>query len=540
MGCGQSKIHLYPRKNKSKSNGKKSGHIEDAEADEEDGQNGRSDERGDRGDRGDLNGEKEKLDEEHSLRDDGSPEPPNGEIVSILRKNGSLLQSQEISSSQQNFFRMLDQKIEEGPDYDSSSETEQALEEARLNALVQHWESASLTTSMCSSTSRSLQGTPVRQVPLRQPPLRPPFQQPLSAELLSQQQLLLKQQHHHLQQQHQQQQHLQQQQQLIQHQQQQLHNLQQQQQQQHGLHQQAQGSQSQQALHHPNLTIGMNSPKRIIASGNAVSMGGGGVDGGPPSQRQLLSQSIIHQNYGVIQPSQTTPQLRPSSGRTLPSPVQCLQMSYYQQQQQQQQQSQQQQQQQAQSLSQQFQQQQSLPPHSTTSYYNDILRHPMQLPPVTQLQQLQSQAQQQPVQQQQQQQSPMPAGISNVSSSVAASLASASVAVASASGPSGGPSGAVGGPLSMSSTEPRFPPAIAVQRLAPQVQRQLRETQELIKDSCVQLYGSAYGTGPGPPTGGGGGSGGGGGGVGVPVGSVLARATARRPTLETQYSQELS
>uniref|UniRef100_A0A182WJJ4 Uncharacterized protein n=1 Tax=Anopheles minimus TaxID=112268 RepID=A0A182WJJ4_9DIPT len=350
----------------------------DAEADEEDGQNGRSDDRSDRGERGDLNGEKEKLDEEHSLRDDGSPEPPNGEIVSILRKNGSLLQSQEISSSQQNFFRMLDQKIEEGPDYDSSSETEQALEEARLNALVQHWESASLTTSMCSSTSRSLQGTPVRQVPLRQPPLRPPFQQPLSAELLSQQQLLLKQQHHHLhqQQQHQQQQHLQQQ--LIQHQQQQLHNLQQQQQ--HNL-QTAQGSQSQQQpILHPNLSIGMNSPKRIIATGNAVSVGGMPLGGEGPSQRQLLSQSIIHQNYGVIQPSQTTPQLRPSSGRTLPSPVQCLQMSYYQQQQQQQQQSQQQQQQQqAQSLSQQFQQQQSLPPHSTTSYYNDILRHPMQV-----------------------------------------------------------------------------------------------------------------------------------------------------------------
>ncbi len=28
MGCGQSKIHLYPRKNKNKSNGKKSGHGE--------------------------------------------------------------------------------------------------------------------------------------------------------------------------------------------------------------------------------------------------------------------------------------------------------------------------------------------------------------------------------------------------------------------------------------------------------------------------------------------------------------------------------
>lgn len=73
----------------------------------------------------------------------------------------------EISSSQQNFFRMLDKKIEDGPDYDSSSETEMALEEARLNALVQHWESASLTASICSSTSRSLQGTPVRNNPMR-------------------------------------------------------------------------------------------------------------------------------------------------------------------------------------------------------------------------------------------------------------------------------------------------------------------------------------------------------------------------------------
>jgi len=28
MGCGQSKIHLYPRKSKSKANGKKGGHGE--------------------------------------------------------------------------------------------------------------------------------------------------------------------------------------------------------------------------------------------------------------------------------------------------------------------------------------------------------------------------------------------------------------------------------------------------------------------------------------------------------------------------------
>lgn len=59
-------------------------------------------------------------------------------------------------------------KKKQGPDYDSSSETEMALEEARLNALVHHWESVSLTaSSLCSSTSRSLQGTPVRQTILR-------------------------------------------------------------------------------------------------------------------------------------------------------------------------------------------------------------------------------------------------------------------------------------------------------------------------------------------------------------------------------------
>lgn len=70
----------------------------------------------------------------------------------------------------------------------------------------------------------------------------------------------------------------------------------------------------------------------------------------------------------------------------------------------------------------------------------------------------------------------------------------------------------------------RFPPAISVNRLNPQVQRQLRETQELIKDSCSQLYGSSgYTTSAGPP-----------------AMRTQPRTTVRRPTLETQYSQELS
>lgn len=45
---------------------------------------------------------------------------------------------------------------------------------------------------------------------------------------------------------------------------------------------------------------------------------------------------------------------------------------------------------------------------------------------------------------------------------------------------------------STSNPEPRFPPAISVQRLAPQVQRQLRETQELINEGTVQMYAAGY------------------------------------------------
>uniref|UniRef100_A0A336KAP1 CSON006518 protein n=1 Tax=Culicoides sonorensis TaxID=179676 RepID=A0A336KAP1_CULSO len=161
MGCGQSKIHLYPRKNKSKANGKKNGHNDDNEGDEDEGQN--TDDH-----RKEITcNEKDKINDDDQLTNNPN-DATNGEITIPILRNGPLLQSQEISSSQQNFFRMLDEKIEQGPDYDSASETEIALEEARLNSLIQHWESASITASICSSTSRSLQGTPIRQVSLRQ------------------------------------------------------------------------------------------------------------------------------------------------------------------------------------------------------------------------------------------------------------------------------------------------------------------------------------------------------------------------------------
>lgn len=69
--------------------------------------------------------------------------------------------------------------------------------------------------------------------------------------------------------------------------------------------------------------------------------------------------------------------------------------------------------------------------------------------------------------------------------------------------------------------EPRFPPAISVQRLTPQVQRQLRETQELMKDPCQQLYPTGYGS-PGPP---------------IRV-TQQQRQPRRPPTLDTQFSQQ--
>jgi preprotein translocase subunit SecD len=151
---------------------------------------------------------------------------------------------------------MLDQKIEQGPDYDSSSETEIALEEARLTSLVQHWESASLSTSMCSSNSRSLQGTPIKyatHIPLQcfllinfatsRSQIRSQFQQPLSAELLSQQQMIKQLQQHQA---------------------------------------------NQAAVAAGNLSI--NSPKRIELNSS--------------NRQQLLSQTIIHQTYGVQQPIQ--------------------------------------------------------------------------------------------------------------------------------------------------------------------------------------------------------------------------------------------
>lgn len=57
--------------------------------------------------------------------------------------------------------------FKQGPDYDSTSSKEITLEENRISGLLERWESASVTASICSSASRSLQNTPVRQTSMR-------------------------------------------------------------------------------------------------------------------------------------------------------------------------------------------------------------------------------------------------------------------------------------------------------------------------------------------------------------------------------------
>ncbi|CAH0600796.1 unnamed protein product [Chrysodeixis includens] len=67
----------------------------------------------------------------------------------------------EVSASQQDFFKMLDDKIENGRDYDSNSETEIRIEHERRRILIDQWRSASLSTH--SSQSQPSPPTPARR-----------------------------------------------------------------------------------------------------------------------------------------------------------------------------------------------------------------------------------------------------------------------------------------------------------------------------------------------------------------------------------------
>ncbi|KAH8318482.1 hypothetical protein KR067_003943 [Drosophila pandora] len=490
MGCGQSKIHLYPRKSKSKANGKKGGHADsDAETDEDEGHIEDAEKAQQR--------DREKHDESDDSSNKDVTDSDDDVAVSLLRaKNLSLLQSQEISSSQQNFFRMLDKKIDEGPDYDSASETEIALEEARLNALRQHWESASLTASICSSASRSLQTTPIRQVqvPLKQPPrgagllLQPSSAAAVSTamvsipatEYLPQHVMAGRQQQ---QQQVQQVQQVPQQQApvLYQQQQQQLillpqldgsvvntstaaaAQLAQLQQQQLSQQQQLYQQQQQYLLTLPAGAKPQSvSPKRLLYGSTVAGAVPPGTSAcpqpaAPPSVQYIAAGSQMMQpgaSGGFLNGAGAISGIAAGRGP--------LQLAYY----------------------------GAAPPSTAPPLATSAPIAPDTYePPTAPHSQNQQQQQQQP--------------------------------------PTQPPPGAYYGEM-MHGVQPapaveyKFPPAISVQRLAPQVQRQLRETQELIKDSCPQLYAAGYGS-PGPP-----------------IRNPNRNPTRTRPTLETQFSQELS
>lgn len=150
MGCGQSKINLYPRRNKNggKGNSSKKSGAADKEADEEEGTTGSA-----------------------PPPEDTEEEPEQGKHILPLATQQPVI---EVSASQQDFFKMLDEKIDKGRDYDSSSETEIRMETERRKLLIEQWRSASQSTH--SSQSQPSPPTPARRrVPRPIPP--PPERQ---------------------------------------------------------------------------------------------------------------------------------------------------------------------------------------------------------------------------------------------------------------------------------------------------------------------------------------------------------------------------
>ncbi|XP_045542343.1 extensin [Papilio machaon] len=151
MGCGQSKINLYPRRNKNggKGNSAKKSGAADKEADEEEGSAAAAPAE-------DADDAAERADRARNILPLSAHPPPI-----------------EVSASQQDFFKMLDEKIENGKDYDSSSETEVRLEQERRRMLIEKWRSASQSTQ--SSQSQPSPPTPARRRvsrPMPQPPER--------------------------------------------------------------------------------------------------------------------------------------------------------------------------------------------------------------------------------------------------------------------------------------------------------------------------------------------------------------------------------
>ncbi|GJQ88256.1 hypothetical protein Trydic_g13244 [Trypoxylus dichotomus] len=126
MGCGHSKSNIQSKKDRNRNNVRKE-EIPQKDSDDDS-----------------VDSDVEEVHEKAS------------EMKTITAKTNEIpltVAQKKLSSSQQNFFKMLDEKIEKGRDYDDSNSLEIATENARLASLLKDWETA-------SAGSRSLEGTP--------------------------------------------------------------------------------------------------------------------------------------------------------------------------------------------------------------------------------------------------------------------------------------------------------------------------------------------------------------------------------------------
>ncbi|XP_054007976.1 uncharacterized protein LOC128891984 isoform X1 [Hylaeus anthracinus] len=147
MGCGQSKIgNIYPKNKKNKNNsGKKNGDSVGSASVEQRNGNGSA-----KNHKTNNNGVEVNRNEEENGTGDAKgqakkkPSAPG---------SGPLLQQAEISTSQLDFFKMLDEKIENGPDYDESLDMTARAE--RVSSLLRQWELASVTWSSMTELSNA-------------------------------------------------------------------------------------------------------------------------------------------------------------------------------------------------------------------------------------------------------------------------------------------------------------------------------------------------------------------------------------------------
>ncbi|XP_024083501.1 uncharacterized protein LOC106667827 isoform X2 [Cimex lectularius] len=139
MGCGQSHIPvIYPRKSKAKGSppsGKKD-YLSPLLC-LKTTQGGGSDD----------SDEEAAPPAETALVEELPPAAEDEEAAARMRQmvqlsSSPLLAQTELSTSQSDFFKMLDEKINNGPDYDPNGEYEFAMDHSQLCRLLQEWQAA--------------------------------------------------------------------------------------------------------------------------------------------------------------------------------------------------------------------------------------------------------------------------------------------------------------------------------------------------------------------------------------------------------------